>query len=186
MKRNLLTKLYIDELRDLYSAENQLIKAIPKMAKAANSDELRNAFEAHLKETEEHAKRLEEIFGELEESPKGKKCKGMEGLIEEGKELMEEGLEPAELDAGLISAAQRVEHYEIAGYGCVRTYANLLGESSVASLLEETLGEEKAADEKLTQISEQVNAIASETEEGKPETSGRKRKPGDAARAARA
>lgn len=169
MKRNLLMKLYIEELRDLYSAENQLIKAIPKMAKAAKSDELRNAFEEHLKQTQEHAKRLEEIFGELKESAKGKKCKGMEGLIEEGKELIEEGLEPAALDAGLIAAAQRVEHYEIAGYGCVRTYASLLGESPAVSLLEETLSEEKAADEKLTQISEQVNAIASETEEeGKP------------------
>jgi ferritin-like metal-binding protein YciE len=185
MKLNLLRKLYVDELKDLYSAENQLIKALPKMAKATDSEELRTAFEEHLKQTQEHASRLEKIFAALEESPKGKKCKGMEGLIEEGSEMIEEGLEPAELDAGLIAAAQRVEHYEIAGYGCVRTYANLLGETSAVSLLEKTLAEEKAADEKLTEISEQINAIAAEAEERKPGSSGRKTKPGDTARAAR-
>jgi ferritin-like metal-binding protein YciE len=185
MKLNLLRKLYVDELKDLYSAENQLIKALPKMAKATDSEELRTAFEEHLKQTQEHASRLEKVFAALEESPKGKKCKGMEGLIEEGSEMIEEGLEPAELDAGLIAAAQRVEHYEIAGYGCVRTYASLLGETSAVSLLEKTLAEEKATDEKLTEISEQINAIAAEAEEGKLGSSGRKTKPGDTARAAR-
>lgn len=186
MKKNLLRKLYIDELKDLYSAENQLIKALPKMAKATDSDELRAAFEEHLKQTQEHASRLEKIFNALQESPKGKKCKGMEGVIQEGSELIEENLEPAELNAGLIAAAQRVEHYEIAGYGCVRTYASLLGETSAVSLLEKTLAEEKAADEKLTKISEQVNAIAAEAEDNKPESSGRKTKSGETARVARA
>jgi ferritin-like metal-binding protein YciE len=185
MKLNLLRKLYIDELKDLYSAENQLIKALPKMAKATDSSELRTAFEEHLKETQEHANRLEKIFTGLQESPKGKKCKGMEGLIEEGSEMIEVGLEPAELDAGLIAAAQRVEHYEIAGYGCVRTHASLLGETFAVPLLEKTLAEEKAADEKLTEISEQINAVAAEAEGGKPESSGRKTKSGDTARAAR-
>src|ERR1700674_4718222 len=184
MNENLLRKLYIDELKDLYSAENQLIKALPKMAKATDSEELRTAFEEHLKQTQEHASRLEKIFANLEESPKGKNCKGMEGLIEEGSEMIEEDLEPAELNAGLIAAAQRGEHYEIAGYGCVRTYASLLGETSAVSLLEKTLAEEKATDEKLTEISEQINAIAAEAEEGRPGSSGRKTKPGDTARAA--
>src|SRR5450759_3314007 len=133
MKKNLLRKLYIDELKDLYSAENQLIKALPKMAKATDSDELRAAFAEHLKQTQEHASRLEKIFNAIQESPKGKKCKGMEGVIQECSELIEEDLETAELNAGLIAAAQRVEHYEIAGYGCVRTYASLLGETSAVS-----------------------------------------------------
>ena len=136
MESNALKKLYIDELQDLYSAENQLVKALPKMAKAAGSQDLRTAFEDHLEQTREHVARLDKIFDELEESPKGKKCRGMEGLIEEGSEMIEEDREPEELDAGLIAAAQRVEHYEIAGYGCVRTYANLLGESEAASLLD--------------------------------------------------
>src|ERR1700737_1466520 len=187
MNENLLRKLYVDELRDLYSAENQLIKALPKMAKATDSEELRSAFEEHIKQTQEHASRLERIFNEMQESPKGKKCRGMEGLIEEGSEMIEEDPEPAELNAGLIAAAQRVEHYEIAGYGCVRTYASLLGEDSAVSLLEMTLAEEKETDEKLTELSEEINAIAAETEseEERPETSGRKAK-ADKARAARA
>src|SRR3984957_3064364 len=132
MEMNALKELYINELKDLYSAENQLVKALPKMAKASDSDELRTAFGEHLEQTREHVARLAKIFAALDESPKGKKCKGMEGLIEEGGELIEEDPGPEELDAGLISAAQRVEHYEIAGYGCVRTYANLLGESEAA------------------------------------------------------
>jgi ferritin-like metal-binding protein YciE len=125
MKENLLRKLYIDELKDLYSAETQLVKALPVMAKATTSMNLREGFEGHLKQTKEHVARLEEIFEALDESPKGKHCKGMEGLIKEGSEMIEEGLEPEELNAGLIAAAQRVEHYEMAGYGCVRTYAKL-------------------------------------------------------------
>src|SRR6202140_5778468 len=133
MKNNLLRKLYVDELKDLYSAENQLVKALPKMAKATDPEELRSAFEEHLHQTQEHVKRLEKIFSGLQESPKGKKCKGMEGLIQEGAEMIEEDSAPEELDAGLISAAQRVEHYEIAGYGCVSTYAKLLGEDQAIS-----------------------------------------------------
>lgn len=166
IKESNLKKLYVAELKDLYSAENQLVKALPKMAQAASSDDLRAGFQAHLKQTKEHVSRLEKICKEMEESPKGKKCKGMEGLIEEGKEMIEEGLEPAELDAGLISAAQRVEHYEIAGYGCVRTYAKLLGENSAVALLDKTLAEEKETDSKLTQLAEAINVEALESEEG--------------------
>jgi len=157
-----LKKLYIDELKDLYSAENQLVKALPKLAKAASSKELRAGFEGHLEQTKGHVQRLEQIFEMLDESPKGKKCRGMEGLVEEGSEVMEEDFEDAVLDAALIGAAQRVEHYEIAGYGTVRALAEELGESDHASLLEETLEEEKETDEKLTQLAKQINAQANE------------------------
>jgi ferritin-like metal-binding protein YciE len=157
-----LKKLYIDELKDLYSAENQLVKALPKLAKAASSKDLRAGFEGHLEQTKGHAQRLEQIFEMLDESPKGKKCRGMEGLVEEGSEVMEEDFEDAVLDAALIGAAQRVEHYEIAGYGTVRALAEELGESDHASLLEETLEEEKETDEKLTQLAKQINAQANE------------------------
>src|SRR5580693_5465076 len=143
MEMNALKELYINELKDLYSAENQLVKALPKMAKASDSDELRTAFGEHLEQTREHVARLEKIFETLDESPKGKKCKGMEGLIEEGGELIEEDPGPEELDAGLISAAQRVEHYEMAGYGCVAAYAKLLGEEQALALLRQTFEEEK-------------------------------------------
>jgi ferritin-like metal-binding protein YciE len=163
MKENSLMKLYVDELKDLYNAENQLVKALPKMAKAANSEELRAGFEEHLEQTKGHVARLEQIFEVLDESPKGKKCKGMEGLVAEGGEMMEEDLEPEALDAGLISAAQRVEHYEIAGYGCVKTYATILGEKDAAALLAKTLQEEKDTDEKLTQLAEQINLEAAES-----------------------
>ena len=157
-----LKELYIDELKDLYNAESQLVKALPKMAKAASSDELRQGFEEHLEQTKGHVQRLEKIFQALGESPKGKKCKGMEGLIEEGSEVMEEDYEGSVLDAALIGAAQRVEHYEIAGYGTVRSMAESLGESDHVSLLEETLEEEKATDEKLTELAEQINAQANQ------------------------
>lgn len=157
-----LRELYIDELKDLYSAENQLVKALPKMAKAASSDELRQGFEQHLKQTQGHVQRLEKIFQALGESPKGKKCKGMEGLIEEGSEAMEEDYEDSVLDAALIGAAQRVEHYEIAGYGTVRSMAETLGESDHVSLLEETLEEEKETDEKLTELASHINTDANE------------------------
>jgi ferritin-like metal-binding protein YciE len=121
-----LKELYIDELKDLYNAENQLVKALPKMARAASSDELRRGFEEHLEQTKGHVQRLEKLFQALGESPKGKKCKGMEGLIEEGSEVMEERYEGGVMDAALIGAAQRVEHYEIAGYGTVRSMAETL------------------------------------------------------------
>jgi ferritin-like metal-binding protein YciE len=142
------------------------------MAKASNSDELRSGFEEHLEQTKGHVKRLEQIFSALGEKPTGKKCKGMEGLIEEGSEMMDEDLEDEALDAGLISAAQRVEHYEIAAYGTVRTYATILGEDEAASLLEETLEEEKETDQKLTQLAEQINVqAAGEGQEGQEEES---------------
>jgi len=163
MKESALRELYLDELRDLYNAENQLTKALPKMAKAANSEELRDGFRDHLEQTKGHVERLEQIFKELGEKPTGKKCKGMEGLVEEGAEMIDEdALEDEAKDAGLISAAQRVEHYEIAAYGCVRTYANLLGENDAAELLEETLNEEKETDQKLTKLAEKINVEAKE------------------------
>jgi ferritin-like metal-binding protein YciE len=173
MKENALKELYIDELRDIYNAENQLTKALPKMAKAATSDELRAGFEEHLEQTKGHVERLEQIFQELGEKPTGKKCKGMEGLVEEGDEMIKEAeLEGEALDAGLISAAQRVEHYEIAAYGCVRTYANLLGESDAAKLLEQTLKEEKETDQKLTKLAEKIN-VEAEEESGKAKNKGK-------------
>lgn len=169
MKENALKELYVDELRDLYDAENQLTKALPKMAKAATSGALRAGFEEHLEQTKGHVKRLEQIFKEIGEKPTGKSCKGMKGLIEEGKEMIEEEeLEGEVLDAGLISAAQRVEHYEIAGYGCVRTYADLLGDERAVELLEETLEEEKETDQKLTQLAETINVEAESLQEEEP------------------
>ena len=165
MKANRLKHLYVEELKDFYSAENQLVKALPKMAKAATSEELRAAFEGHLDQTKEHVVRLEKIFKALGESPNGKKCRGMEALIKEGGELIEEDLAPEELDAGLISAAQHVEHYEIAGYGCVSTYAKLLGDNRAVSLLRQTLVDEKTTDEKLSQLAGSINLEAAESEE---------------------
>jgi ferritin-like metal-binding protein YciE len=182
MKESALKELYIDELRDIYNAENQLTKALPEMAKAATSEELRAGFEEHLKQTKGHVERLEQIFRELGEKPAGKKCKGMEGLVEEGKEMIDEQ-EGETLDAGLISSAQRVEHYEIAAYGCVRTYANILGEDEAAELLEQTLREEKETDQKLTKLAEKINVEADAEEEQDDEESGKPRGKGKAARA---
>ncbi|MDP9172743.1 MAG: ferritin-like domain-containing protein [Planctomycetota bacterium] len=154
MEMESLQDLFIDQLKDLYNAENQLVKALPKMAKAASSPELQEAFTEHLEETKGHVERLEKIFETLGTSPKGKKCKAMEGLIEEGKEMMAEDAAPDVMDAGLIAAAQRVEHYEMAGYGCVRAYAKQLGEQEAFAFLDETYGEESAADKKLTKLAE--------------------------------
>lgn len=168
MKHNSLKELYVDELRDIYSAETQLVKALPKMAEAASSDDLRSGFEDHLEQTKDHVARLERIFIELDEKPSGKKCRGMEGLVQEGKEMIDDEEEGDVLDAGLISAAQRVEHYEIAAYGCVKTYANLLGETDAAELLEETLGEEKATDAKLTELARNINVEANAGEDSSP------------------
>lgn len=159
-----LKELYIDELKDLYNAETQLVKALPKMAKASSSDELRQGFEDHLEQTKGHVERLEKIFELLDESPKGKKCAGMEGLIQEGSEVMEEDYEGAVMDAGLIGAAQRVEHYEIAGYGTATEFARILGEDEHVSLLNETLEEEKETDEKLTELAKQINSEADQGE----------------------
>jgi ferritin-like metal-binding protein YciE len=162
MPNDSLKKLYVDELKDLYSAENQLVKALPKMAKAASSDELRKGFEQHLEQTKGHVERLETIFSSLDESPKGKKCMGMEGLIKEGSEVIEEDFEDSVMDAALIGAAQRVEHYEIAAYGTVREFAKILDEPKHASLLGETLNEEKETDQKLTDLSREINTQAIE------------------------
>ena len=149
-----LEDLYTDLLKDLYSAEKQLVKALPKMAKNAQSPDLQRAFQEHLRQTERQVERIERIFSELDGSPRGKKCVGMEGLIEEGNELLQEDVEPDVLDAGLIAAAQKVEHYEIAGYGTARAWAERLGYDSAARLLQETLDEESMANEKLTKIAE--------------------------------
>lgn len=152
--------LLVHELKDLYSAENQLIKALPKMAKAATSEELKNAFEQHLKETQGHAERLEHIMSQLDETPRGKKCKAMEGLVEEGKEVIEEDADPAIKDLALITAAQKVEHYEIAGYGSARTLAELIGETKIATILQETLDEEGNTDKLLTEIAQGISLEA--------------------------
>jgi len=161
-----LHDLYVEELKDLYNAETQLLKALPKMAKAASSSALKAAFEEHLAVTGEHVSRLEKIFEGLDESPKGKKCKAMEGLIAEGSEVMEEDAEEAVMDAALITAAQKVEHYEIAGYGCVRTFARLLGYADAETLLQQTLDEEGEADKKLTELAEsEINVEADEGDE---------------------
>jgi ferritin-like metal-binding protein YciE len=162
MANESLKKLYVDELKDLYSAENQLVKALPKMAKAASSDELRTGFEKHLEQTKGHVQRLEEIFESLDESLKGKKCVGMEGLVKEGSEVMEGGFEDAVLDAGLIGAARRVEHYEMAAYGAVCEIAKVLGQTKHASLLEKTLAEEKQTDEKLADLAKDINTQANQ------------------------
>jgi ferritin-like metal-binding protein YciE len=153
---NPLEELLVDELKDIYSAENQIIKALPKMARGASSPELKRAFERHLEETRRQVERLEQIGEALEIKLTGKKCKGMEGLIEEGKEILEEDLDENAIDAGLIGAAQKVEHYEIAAYGTARTHAELLGYTKVARLLQQTLNEEGATDKKLTQLAESI------------------------------
>ncbi|MDZ4818354.1 MAG: ferritin-like domain-containing protein [Planctomycetota bacterium] len=152
-----LQDLFLDEVKDIYHAEKQLLKALPKMAKAASSDELRAAFEEHLEQTQTHVERLEKVFELLEHAPRGKKCEAMEGLIKEGSHLMEEDAEPAVMDAGLIASAQKVEHYEIATYGTLATFAQNLGMDKAAKLLEETLAEEKETDENLTELASTLN-----------------------------
>jgi ferritin-like metal-binding protein YciE len=184
MKYSALKELYIDELRDIYNAETQLVKALPKMAKASTSDELRSGFESHLEQTKGHVQRLEEIFDALDEKPTGKKCAGMQGLVKEGEEIMDEDFEGQVMDAALISAAQRVEHYEIAAYGCVRSWAELLGESEAVSRLDKTLEEEKETDQKLTELSEEINVEAKgQDEEGEEEEQPENRKKARSARA---
>lgn len=160
MDQNTFEQLYIEELRDIYDAENQLLQALPKMAEASTSPQLRAGFEGHLEQTKDHVERLEEIFSRLDEKPKGKKCKAMQGLVGEGSEIIDEEFEPDVKDAGLISAAQRVEHYEIAVYGTLRTYASILGDQEAVSLLEATLDEEKETDQKLTGLAENINVQA--------------------------
>ena len=162
MSMDSLKDLYVDELKDLYNAENQLVKALPKMAKKASAPELKKAFTEHLGVTKTHIERLEKIFKGLGEKPTGKTCKAMKGLVEEGKEVIEEDGNPSVLDAALIGAAQRVEHYEMAGYGVVRTFANLLGETKAADMLQRTLNEEGETDKKLTALAEQVVNVQAE------------------------
>jgi ferritin-like metal-binding protein YciE len=155
-----IEELFVNELKDIYSAEKQITKALPKMAKAATSPALRAAFESHLKETEGQIERLDQIFESLGKSPRGKVCHGMQGVLEEGSEVLDDTEKGEVRDAALISAAQRVEHYEMAAYGSVREYAKLLGERDAADLLQATLEEEEAADEKLTSIAQQINSSA--------------------------
>lgn len=164
-KTQTLNDLLVEELKDLYSAENQLIKALPKMAKAASNEELKAGFEEHLEQTKNHVSRLERVFELLGASPKGKKCQAMEGLIAEASEKLELEADSAAKDAALIGAAQKVEHYEIAGYGTVRTWAEVVGEDEVAKLLEETLDEESETDERLTELAETINEEAEQPNE---------------------
>jgi len=155
--------LLVQEIKELYSAESQLIKALPRMAKAAGQDDLKNTFTRHLEETRRHAQRIEEMMAKLGESPRGKKCKAMEGLLEEGREIIESDASPAIKDLALIAAAQKVEHYEIAGYGCARTLADLIGESELADTLQETLDEEGTTDKLLTEAAMTINIEAGMT-----------------------
>ena len=172
MKLDSLETFYVEELRDLYNAEHQILKALPKMAKAASSPNLEKGFQEHLQQTKGQVDRLDQIFTALGKSSKGKKCKAMEGLLKEGAELLKADAEASVLDAALIAAAQRVEHYEMAGYGCVRTYAKLLGHNEATKLLQQTLDEEKRTDEKLTELA--VGSINTEAIE--PEAN-REKKP---------
>ena len=163
MKLESLKDLYVEQLRDLYSAETQIVDALPKMVEAANSPELKRGFEEHLAQTRQQVQRLEQIFQGLSLRPGGETCEGMEGLLKEGKEMMKMKGNPEVIDAGLIAAAQRVEHYEIAGYGTVRTFARMLGFDEAVRLLERTLQEEEATDKRLTQMAESrinVEALA--------------------------
>lgn len=158
-----LHDLYVEELKDLLNAENQIIKALPKMAKAASNPQLQSAFQEHLTQTRDQVQRLEQIFQKMGVPARSKRCRGMEGIIEEGKEYIEEDLEPEVKDAALISSAQRVEHYEMAGYGTVRTFAKLLGDEDASKLLQQTLDEEGQTDKKLTKLAEgKVNKQAKE------------------------
>jgi len=158
-------KLYIEQLRDIYNAEKQLVRVLPKMAKAASSDELRSALEEHLEMTRHHVERAEGILDDLGKSPSGKSCKGMSGIIDEGQEILNEDFEPDVLDAGIIAAAQKVEHYEIATYGTLRTFAEMKGDQKAAQMLQETLDEEYEADKTLTRLAEShVNMNAADSE----------------------
>lgn len=176
MSMDSLKDLYIDELKDLYNAENQLLKALPKMAKKASAPELKRAFQDHLEQTKGHVDRLDKIFKGLGEKPNGKVCKAMKGLVEEGKEVIEEDGDDSVLDAALIGAAQRVEHYEMAGYGVVRTFASLLGENNAVAVLQKTLNEEGDTDKKLTKLAESIiNVDASKAEKnGAPKSKAKK------------
>jgi ferritin-like metal-binding protein YciE len=165
MELSNLGDLLLHELADLYDAEQQIVKALPKMAKAADDAKLAAAFTSHLEETRGHVSRLEQAFEALGQRPKREKCEAMKGLLTEGEETMEEDAEPSVLDAALIAAAQKVEHYEIAAYGSLRTWAEILGHTELVALLDETLDEEKAADDKLTAIAVTINVDAADGQE---------------------
>lgn len=173
MHKDSLRDLYINQLRELYNAETQLTRALPKMANASSNDQLRKAFEEHLRQTSEHVSRLEQIFERLKEKATGKKCLGMEGLAKEGAETIKGDFPDEVMDAAIIGAAQRVEHYEIAAYGTAREFAEILGENEDVSLLKQTLEEEKQTDRKLTELAEEINPQAAEhtSEEQEQETS---------------
>jgi ferritin-like metal-binding protein YciE len=161
MKIESLQQLFVDEIQDLYDAENRILKALPKMAEQASSPELKSAFQLHERQTQQHVRRLDQIFDQLRDlDRKAKTCKGMQGILDEGEKLMKDAKDPDVRDAGMIASAQRVEHYEIAAYGTVRTYATLLGRREWAELLQETLDEEKQTDQKLTELSEDINVEA--------------------------
>jgi ferritin-like metal-binding protein YciE len=165
MRLESLRDLYVEQLQDLYSAETQLVDAMPNMAETASHKELKAAFQEHLKQTKNQVQRLEQVFQQLGVEPGGTSCKGMQGLIAEGKEMIKAKGDPSAIDAGLIAAAQRIEHYEIAGYGCVSAYARQLGEQEALALLQQTLDEEATTDQKLTRLAEQViNVEAEQTE----------------------
>jgi len=178
MEMSNLQDLLVENLKDLYSAETQMLKALPKVAKKVENEQLREALTMHVKETEQQVKRLEQVLGQMGEKPGGKKCHGMEGLLEENKEMMEEDAEPEVMDAGLIVGCQKAEHYEIAGYGSAVTFAKLLGNQEAARLLAQSLDEEERADKKLTQIAETtINVEAADSsddaEEATTRSSGR-------------
>lgn len=162
MELNTLKDLYIHELKDLYSAEKQIIRALPKMVKAATNEQLAAGFKLHLEETKEQAARLEKILQSHKQTTRGPKCQGMEGVLKEGEEMIEEEGDDEVRDAGLIAAAQRVEHYEMAGYGCARTYAEMLGDKQGAQLLQTTLQEEEDTDKKLTKLAKSVINVAAD------------------------
>jgi len=180
MAANSLQELYVEQLRDLYDAEQQIIKALPRLIEAAQSEELSDALNEHLEVTRKQAERVAKICQELDEDVKGEKCKGMEGVIKEGSELVEEIEDEDVRDAAIIAAAQRVEHYEMAGYGTARTFATLLGYDDAAQMLEETLDEEKEADQKLSELAEQLNSEAMEEGEGDEEEAGTEEAEADA------
>jgi ferritin-like metal-binding protein YciE len=164
MEIDSLRKLYVEELKDLYSAEKQLLQALPRMAKKAKNEQPKKAFEQHTEVTQEQVNRLDKIFEGLGKAARGKKCKAMEGLVEEGKEMMQEDMEPEVMDAALISIAQKIEHYEIAGYGTVRSYAQLLGEDQAVKLLQQTLNEEGETDKLLTRLAESSINVEAQAE----------------------
>ena len=162
MKLTTLQDLFVEELKDIYDAEKRIVQALPKMAKEVSSEELEKAIQDHLEATKEHVTRLEQVFAEIGRTPARKKCEGMIGLLEEGKEILETDGDPLVKDAAVIAAAQRVEHYEIAGYGCLRTWSEILGYTEASRLLEQTLDEEKEADQLLTDIASNINPEAAE------------------------